>query len=86
MKTLVETDANTVSYAGLRYKLDFGKYRGRTVKAILDIDPSYLVWAHEKTNMLKLRKDIYQKASDLKEEIDSERYYDMGWGDWADMH
>lgn len=86
LKDVTANSTNTVLYAGLRHKLDFGKYKGKTVKAILDEDPSYLVWAHEETDRLRLRKDIYQKASDLKEEIDSERHADMGWGDWSDMH
>lgn len=66
-----------IKKAGLRHIIDFGKYKGNTVKKILAEDPSYLVWAHDNTDRLKLRKDIYIEANDLSEEIEAERneYY-----------
>lgn len=73
---------NGMKRVGLRHKIDFGKYKGKTVKTILDEDPSYLIWAHEQTERLKLRSDIYKKAIEFQEEIDSERFesLDYSWG------
>lgn len=34
----------------LRSDLNFGKYRGKKVSAILESDPQYLVWAFGNTN------------------------------------
>jgi len=63
----------------------FGKYKGKKVKQILDIDPSYLVWAKNTIPWFNLREDI---LNDAIERTFSERvgYYinegrEMYWQD-----
>ena len=41
----------------------FGKYKGETVQDILDNDPQYLVWLHEKSDQFELSWDLLEEAS-----------------------
>ena len=63
-------------------KMDFGKFKGQTVKQVFKYDATYLWWAMmntDKTNFEKEVKDAIQKRT---EEIDAEKYEDLSWGDF----
>lgn len=45
----------------LKDTLTFGKYKGWTIKGVLDVDAQYLVWLHEDTEH-KLTTKIYNEA------------------------
>lgn len=44
------------------HTLSFKKYKGRTVKEILEIDPDYLIWCHHKIEGFTLHADTFAKA------------------------
>lgn len=52
------------SFKGLEDKITFGKYLGKKIKDILEIDPSYLIWAHNTIDWFKLEDEIYRDALD----------------------
>lgn len=66
-------------------KLDFGKYKGETVRFVMKANPSYIVWASENVGWFKVKKDVLEKAIELAFEremyrhLKKERYND-GWG------
>jgi len=63
-------------------KIDFGKFKGQTVKKVFEYDATYLWWAMmntDRTNFIKDVKDAIQKRT---EEIDAEKYEDLSWGDF----
>jgi len=68
----------------LKDVISFGKYKGSTIKKILSIDPSYLVWAND-LKIIKLEDSIYNKSVKLKDEIDSFEYDDY-YLDSHDLH
>lgn len=51
-----------VAVKDLDYVLEFGKYGGKTVKWVLENNPSYLVWAHDTISWFKVKKEIYEEA------------------------
>lgn len=40
----------------------FGKYKGRTIELVLELDPDYLIWAHTTIEWFKLEDKIYKDA------------------------
>ena len=63
-------------------KIDFGKFKGQTVKQVFEYDATYLWWVMmntDKTSFKKEMKDVIQKRT---EEIDAEKYEDLSWGDF----
>lgn len=70
----------------LSHIIDFGKYKGQTIRDILLLDPQYLLWAHENVERLKLSRAILVKAeieaANIAEEMDDRRedyYYGVEW-------
>ena len=61
--------------------IGFGKHKGLTVSEILEVDPSYIIWLHENTE-ISFRNGVIREAT----EADYEDHpcigdaYD-GWGD-----
>lgn len=58
--------------------LNFGKYRGKTINDVIDIEPSYLLWADKNIKELNLSKEVLYEVFDAmleeqKEKINSER-------------
>lgn len=54
--------------------LTFGKYKGETVRYVLDEDPSYLLWVAQETNI-----DIHVMIIDLAQEAHNKDTYGEGW-------
>ena len=53
--------------------LNFGKYKGHTIGEVFQLDASYLLWAIEETDRLKLsEKDIEL----IEEKVEIEEYSD----------
>lgn len=46
----------------MNYVFQFGKYRGKSVSAISQADPQYLLWLHHNTRMLKLTPELLKKV------------------------
>ena len=57
--------------------LDFGKYKGKTLDEVADIDPSYICWLHENVKTVRIPKWLVEACErDVREE-DAELYGDM---------
>lgn len=54
-------------------KLKFGKYKGRTVREVMDFNPEYLVWAHKTISWFKLDKATFDFAVDKSVEFQFHR-------------
>lgn len=67
----------------LKDKLTFGKHKGKTIKEVLDNDPQYLVWLHEKTKH-KLQRVIYNEAELSYRDIDEAEYTVFGDEYWKE--
>lgn len=48
--------------------IPFGKYKGQIVSVIKDINPAYLKWLHENTE-IKLQENLYEEICELVEEL-----------------
>lgn len=51
-----------------KYVFTFGKYKGKTVREILDINPSYLQWVHENIPHLELSDYLLDKVDEAVQE------------------
>lgn len=66
--------------------LTFGKYKGMTVRYILDVDPSYILWLDEE-KICSISQSILDNATDedLNQQLDE---MDFGlpdpWDMWGD--
>lgn len=67
--------------------LTFGKYKGMTVRYILDVDPSYILWLDEE-NICSISQSILNDAidEDLNQELGNAMDWWMGESpsDWDD--
>lgn len=43
-------------------KLTFGKYKGKSVREVMDINPSYLIWAHDNVKFFTLNDYEYNRC------------------------
>ena len=68
----------------LKDTLIFGKYKGKSIKEVLDIDPQYLVWMHEVTEH-KLTTKTYNEAQLCSRDSWEEEYggFEIYWH-WND--
>lgn len=41
--------------------LKFGKYRGKTVAEVIDLDPSYILWMHDEGGFV-INEPVYELA------------------------
>ena len=55
LMTLKETNMNDI-LKELKVVLDFGKYKGKTLDEVGDIDPSYICWLKENVKDVKIPK------------------------------
>lgn len=42
-------------------ELTFGKFKGKTINEVLEIEPSYVLWLHDKT-IIKVDDDTLRRA------------------------
>ena len=63
-------------------KIDFGKFKGQTVKQVFEYDATYLWWAMVNTDRTNFNKDVKDAIQKRTEEIDAEKYEDLSWGDF----
>ena len=64
--------------------INFGKYRGRTISDIIDLDASYLLWADKNVKEFKLSRkalyEVFDAILELKdEEIQDLKDIDLDW-------
>jgi hypothetical protein len=62
---------------GFKSILRFGKYKGKTIEEVLDIDPSYLDWAVGYISGFVLEDEVQRKL-----ELESDAEFD-DW-DWTE--
>lgn len=52
-----------MSDSSYTYILTFGKYKGKTLKQVLDKDPVYITWLNDNvSNMPRIKETIVQEA------------------------
>ena len=65
--------------------ITFGKYKGKTIIYVMDIDPSYLVWASDTIPWFVLKKGILDEsinrafAERMRCYIDREHWYEENY-------
>lgn len=67
-------------------KMDFGKFKGQTVRQVFEYDATYLWWAMMNTDRTDFSKDVKEAVQKRTEEIEAERwdeYEDLCWGDFS---
>lgn len=57
--------------SSLDTKLWFGKYKGQTIKQMLEDNPGYLLWAHRNTDIFRMTDELLDQAEILNQEIQS---------------
>lgn len=69
-------------------KFTFGKYKDRSIKEILDEDPSYIVWANANVAgfivSTKILKEATEAVDDLKAARNEDIWDDLFGEDWYD--
>lgn len=83
MKTIIQTiDLD-------RYSFSFGKYKGKSIRDVIDEDAEYVVWCHENVRGFTLKDTDYQEV--LKEMDRQGNQWDTGmdmymweYDDWGD--
>jgi uncharacterized protein (DUF3820 family) len=58
--------------------LKFGKFKGKTLEEILDLEPSYIIWLDE-AEIIIIPTDILRQAVNLNQGQDLEDIH----GDWG---
>lgn len=78
MKNRQQREPQTIISLG--YELKFGKYKGHSVKSIVDIDPSYILWLADE-DIMQFSDEIISMAEE--KDLD-DRYWPLddigGWG------
>lgn len=65
--------------------LAFGKYKGRTLSDVLEIDPSYCVWAASKGLINVTKEQLnYAKEQEYEQRCYAEAVFESEHGDWGD--
>lgn len=59
---------------GEKYRIMFGKYKGRTLGTIAEIEPGYIVWLKD-TAEKPIAQELYDECRRMKEDIDE--FYDV---------
>lgn len=81
MSTSSTKNKKETDQLGLKSKLTFGKYRGYRIEDVLEVDPSYLVWAVNNVHWFRLKPNVYELAIDgLYKERTREYLNDLDWG------
>jgi hypothetical protein len=65
------TPNNRHNFRSLNDILDFGKYKGMSIKDVYKIDASYLLWAIENINRFDLPEELELR---IEEKADEERH------------
>jgi hypothetical protein len=63
-------------------RINFGKFKGKTVRQVFEYDATYLYWAMMNTNRFNFEKEVKDDIQKRTEEIDAEKYEDLSWGDF----
>jgi len=61
---------------GFNHVMTFGKYKGKSIAEILDVNPSYIIWLSD-NNVLNISDKVLGMAYELQNECD--------WEDWSDI-
>jgi uncharacterized protein (DUF3820 family) len=65
---------------GFNHIMTFGKYKGRLIAEILDVNPSYIIWLSD-NNVLNISDKVLGMAYELQNEADFNDCY----ADWNDI-
>lgn len=63
-------------------KIDFGKFKGKTVKQVFEYDATYLWWAMMNTDRTNFKKEVKDAIQKRTEETDAENKKDLSWGNF----
>lgn len=66
------------------YVLPFGKYNGKLLDEISEIDPSYIVWLHENVKTITIPKEYMDEVKMNIYEREDE-FLDA-WGGWMSRY
>ena len=69
----------------LRSKMDFGKYRGKSLAWVLCHNPIYLEYCLKNRADFRVSSRLESRIKDEAEYTWYDRYEGMGWGDWDDI-
>ena len=61
--------AKKITTYQLTDRLPFGKYKGQTIRQILQNDPSYLLWCSEKLERFAMSDEAWDYASSINEQF-----------------
>lgn len=53
--------------------ISFGKYKGKTVQDVIEMNPGYLIWANENVSFFALSSPLLNEVENLKSIRDRER-------------
>lgn len=76
-KNRIKKIGQELGVLGKKDELWFGKYRGLTIKDVLDTNPSYICWLIDNTQ-LTFTKAVQVKARKGRAEQDAKRAYNHG--------
>jgi uncharacterized protein (DUF3820 family) len=62
---------------GFGHVMTFGKYKGKSIAEILDVNPSYIIWLYD-NNVLSIDDKVLGMAYELQNEYDC-------YADWNDI-
>lgn len=66
------------NWTNQKQKIYFGKYEGKTIKQVLNLDPSYILWVDRTCMNVNVSKNIFLRARELfrqeKERINKRRF------------
>lgn len=71
---------NTITISKLRDKFDFGKYKGKIVKEVIDEDPFYVNWANQNVGKVELGRKAKKRLENSLDEHKSESRSAGGMG------
>lgn len=63
-------------------KINFGKYKGWSVKEVFEDDATYLRWAMINTDRVNFEKDVKEAIQKHSAELDYANERDLDWGDF----
>lgn len=44
----------------------FGKYKGQTVRSVIDTDPDYVLWCHKNVNHFSISDDLVELCEEFE--------------------
>ena len=65
------------------YIFKWGKYKGRAISDVLEIDPQYIIWAHANVDWFNPSNEILEKAWSKRRSVSYHPYDTPGEEMWG---